>query len=45
MMVRVLYKPADNQGTWNTEPLVAGWKPIRIEPYLEYRLSDTPTLG
>ncbi|HLH22352.1 MAG TPA: Rieske 2Fe-2S domain-containing protein [Chloroflexota bacterium] len=45
MMVRVLYKPADNHGTWNAEPLVAGWKPIRIEPYLEYKLSDTPTLG
>jgi 5,5'-dehydrodivanillate O-demethylase len=45
MMVRAAYKSADNAGTWKGDPIIAGWKPIRVEPYLEYKQSDSPTLG
>ena len=45
MLVRVRFKPGDNPGQFKKGPLTADWKPIRIEPYKEYRESDTPTLG
>jgi 5,5'-dehydrodivanillate O-demethylase len=45
MMVRAAYKPADNPGQFKEGHLPAGWKPIAIEPYREYKESDTPTLG
>ena len=45
MNVRVTYKPADNPGKFKAYPLAAAWKPIRIEPYKEYKESDNPTLG
>jgi 5,5'-dehydrodivanillate O-demethylase len=45
MNVRVTYKPADNPGKFKAEPIVAAWNPMRIEPYKEYKESDSPTLG
>jgi 5,5'-dehydrodivanillate O-demethylase len=45
MMVRAAYKPADNPGRWNAPPVIAAWQPIPIEPFREYKESDTPTLG
>jgi 5,5'-dehydrodivanillate O-demethylase len=45
MMVRAGYKPADNHGRWTAPPLIAAWNPIPIEPYREYKESETPTLG
>jgi len=45
MMIRITYKPADNEGKFKTDPLWAGWKPTKIEPYKEYKESDNPTLG
>jgi len=45
MMIRVIYKPADNQGKFDKDPIAAAWKPIRIEPYAEHKHSDNPTLG
>ncbi len=45
MMIRATFKPADNKGKFKGDFLPAGWKPIRIEPYKEYKESDSPTLG
>ena len=49
MTIRVGYKPADNKGRFKVHPQESDpfgpWKPIPIEPYKEYKESDTPTLG
>jgi 5,5'-dehydrodivanillate O-demethylase len=46
MILRVSYKPADNPGTYTRQPLQGeAWAPLSIEPYKEYKESDTPTLG
>jgi 5,5'-dehydrodivanillate O-demethylase len=45
MILRVRFKPADNPGQYKGNPLGSEWKPIRVEPYKEYKESDNPTLG
>jgi 5,5'-dehydrodivanillate O-demethylase len=46
MILRVSYKPADNPGSYTRVPLEGeAWAPLPIEPYREYKQSDTPTLG
>src|SRR4051812_26607278 len=45
MMGRSAFKPADNPGQFKEGHLPAGWTPIAIEPFREYKESDTPTLG
>jgi hypothetical protein len=46
MILRVSYKPADNPGSYTRVPLEGeAWVPLPIEPYREYKQSESPTLG
>jgi 5,5'-dehydrodivanillate O-demethylase oxygenase subunit len=48
LIIRMVYKPADNPGRFTRDPIPRGWKPIKIEPYREYKehQGDGPvTLG
>jgi len=46
MMVRIAWKAAENPGHREGPAVVAGWKPIRIEPYREYKESlENPEIG
>lgn len=40
LIIRLVYKPADNPGRFKRDPISRAWKAVRIEPYKEYRESD-----
>jgi len=44
-LLRVVYKPADNPGKFKSDPFLGIGRPLRIEPYREYKESDSPELG
>ena len=41
-LFRVTYKPADNPGKFKKDPFLGVGRPLRIEPYAEYKQSDGP---
>jgi 5,5'-dehydrodivanillate O-demethylase len=49
LIIRLVYKPADNPGVFTKDPIQRGWTPIPIRPYKEYLEWDDPwsppTLG
>jgi 5,5'-dehydrodivanillate O-demethylase len=36
LIIRLVYKPADNPGVFTKDPIQRGWSPIPIRPYKEY---------
>ncbi len=46
-LIRVTYKPADNPGKFKADPFFGFGRPLRIEPYVEYKEkgADHPELG
>jgi 5,5'-dehydrodivanillate O-demethylase len=36
LMIRLVYKPADNPGRFTKDPIARAWLPIPIQPYKEY---------
>ncbi len=44
-LLRVTYKPADNPGKFKSDPFLGVGRPLQIEPYREYKESDSPVLG
>jgi len=48
LIIRLIWKPADNPGRFTRNPLPRGWRAVPIEPYKEYREQDgnePPALG
>lgn len=48
LIIRLVWKPADNPGRFNGDPIPRAWRAVTVEPYKEYRehLGDgSPTLG
>ena len=48
LIIRLVYKPADNPGRFARDPIAPAWRPISLEPFKEYRerKGDDPiTLG
>jgi 5,5'-dehydrodivanillate O-demethylase len=49
LIIRLVYKPADNPGRFTKDPIPRGWRGIAIRPYKEYlEQADPfapPTLG
>jgi nitrite reductase/ring-hydroxylating ferredoxin subunit len=48
LIIRLIWKAADNPGVFKGDPLPRGWRAIRLEPYKEYRQqlgNEPPELG
>ena len=48
LIIRLVFKPADNPGRFTKDPIAVAWKSLEIEPYNEYKQQsgDEPvTLG
>jgi hypothetical protein len=48
LIIRLIWKAADNPGVFTNDPLPRGWRAITIEPYKEYREqlgNEPPELG
>jgi 5,5'-dehydrodivanillate O-demethylase len=48
LIIRLVYKPADNPGRFTKDPIARAWRPIPIQPYKEYiehRGDDAVSLG
>jgi hypothetical protein len=47
-MIRLVFKPADNPGTFARDPIARAWKAVPIKPYKEYvekEGNEAPELG
>jgi 5,5'-dehydrodivanillate O-demethylase oxygenase subunit len=48
LIIRLVFKPADNPGTFTRDPIARAWKALPIEPYQEYTEkegNEPPELG
>jgi 5,5'-dehydrodivanillate O-demethylase oxygenase subunit len=48
LIIRLVFKPADNAGTFPKDPIARAWRSVSIEPYKEYvdkPGDEPPTLG
>lgn len=48
LIIRLIWKAADNPGVFTNDPLPRGWRAITVEPYKEYREkvgNEPPELG